>query len=221
MPVPESQGVVARSLLRDDAYRTLRDAIVDGTLAPGERLSDPELIAWLGISRTPIREALARLEQAGLVQTKPGRFTIVSPLNVRETRSAQLVAAAMHELAVREAVPLLSELELRAMRGANRRFRVALRENDVDAALAADDDFHEVAVKACGHPMVRSVLEQVTPMLRRIERIRFGSLSGRSSAALHDKIITLAAEGDADGAGLAARENWLTLDPLLTEEDHR
>jgi DNA-binding GntR family transcriptional regulator len=218
MPVPETQGVVARSLLRDDAYRAIRDAIVDGTLAPGERLSDPDLVAWLGISRTPIREALARLEQSGLVQTKPGRFTIVSPLNVRETRSAQLVAAAMHELAVREAVPLLSEHELRAMRAANKRFAQALRANDVDAALAADDDFHEVAVAACANPMVRSVLEQVTPMLRRIERIRFSSLTGRASVALHDRIIALCAAGDADGAGLAARENWLTLEPLLTNE---
>jgi DNA-binding GntR family transcriptional regulator len=209
---------MARSLLRDDAYRAIRDAIVDGTLAPGERLSDPDLVSWLGVSRTPIREALGRLEQAGLVQTKPGRYTIVSPLNVRETRSAQLVAAAMHELAVREAVPLLSEHELKAMRAANRRFAKALRDNDVDAALAADDDFHEVAVAACANPMVRSVLEQVTPMLRRIERTRFSSLTGRGSVALHDRIIALCAAGDADGAGLAARENWLTLEPLLTDE---
>lgn len=218
MPVPEAVGVVGRSLLRENAYRAIRDAIVDGTLAPGERLSDPELVAWLGISRTPIREALARLEQSGLVQTKPGRFTIVSPLNVREVRSAQLVAAALHELAVREAVPALSEHELEAMRAANERFARALRENDVDAALAADDDFHEVAVAACALPTVRAVLEQVTPALRRIERIRFSSLTGRGSVAQHDRIIALAAAGDADGAGLAARQNWLTLEPLLTDE---
>src|ERR1700742_5228508 len=106
MPVPRGRGLVSRSLLREDAYRAIRDAIVDGTLAPGERLNDAELVAWLGVSRTPIREALSRLEQAGLVQTKPGRFTIVSPLDIRETRSAQSVAAAMHELALREPVPL-------------------------------------------------------------------------------------------------------------------
>lgn len=217
MPIPESQGVVARSLLRDDAYRAIRDAIVDGTLAPGERLNDPDLVAWLGISRTPIREALARLEQSGLVQTKPGRFTIVSPLDVRETRNAQLVAAAMHELAVREAVPLMSEHEFKAMRGANRRFANALRANDVDAALAADDDFHEVAVEACANPMIRSVLEQVTPMLRRLERIHFASLTGRASVALHDKILTLSTTGDAEAAAQTARQNWLTLNPVLTE----
>jgi DNA-binding GntR family transcriptional regulator len=221
MPIPSAQGLVARSLLRDDAYRAIRDAIVDGTLAPGERLSDPELVAWLGISRTPIREALARLEQSGLVQTKPGRFTIVSPLDVRQTRSAQLVAAAMHELAVREAVPLMSDHELAAMSEANRRFATALRANDVDAALKADDDFHEVAVVASANPMLRAVLEQVTPMLRRIERVQFSSLSGRSSVAMHERIITLAAAGDAEAAGLAARENWQTLEPLLAMESER
>jgi DNA-binding GntR family transcriptional regulator len=215
MPVPTSQGLVAKSLLRDDAYRAIRDAIVDGTLTPGERLNDTELGAWLGVSRTPVREALTRLERAGLVQTRPGRFTIVSPLDVRETRGAQSVAAAMHELAVREAVPVLSESELVAMRQANERFAEALRRNDADAALAADDDFHDVAVVASANAAIRSVLEQVTPVLRRVERLRFSSLTGRGSVALHEKIIALCAAGDADRAAIAARVNWQTLKPLL------
>ena len=78
---------------------------------------------WLGVSRTPVREALVRLEQAGLVQTKPGRYTIVSPLDVRAARAAQSVTAAMHELAVREAMPNLSAAELDAMREANAALR--------------------------------------------------------------------------------------------------
>ncbi len=204
-----------KSLLRDDAYRAIRDAIVDGTLAPGERLNDPELTAWLGISRTPVREALARLEQSGLVQTKPGRFTIVSPVDARETRAAQSVAAAMHELAVREAVPMLSNVELDVMREANKRFAAALRRDDVEAALAADDAFHEVAVAASANLMIRSVLEQVAPILRRVERLRFSSLTGRGSVAQHRMIIELCAAGEAEQAGLAARANWQTLGDLL------
>jgi DNA-binding GntR family transcriptional regulator len=215
MPVPSSQGLVAKSLLRDAAYRAIRDAIVDGTLAPGERLNDEQLIGWLGVSRTPIREAMSRLEQAGLVQTKPGRFTIVSPLSVRQTRAAQSVAAALHELAVREAVPLMSEAELDAMRAANDRFAGALRQGDADAALDADDQFHDVAVSASANPVIRTVLEQVTPVLRRVERLRFSSLAGRASVAQHDKIIELCAAGDAERAALAARANWQTLEPLL------
>jgi DNA-binding GntR family transcriptional regulator len=215
MPVPQGRGLVSRSLLRENAYQAIRDAIVDGTLAPGERLNDGDLAEWLGVSRTPVREALARLEQTGLVQTKPGRYTIVSPLDVRAARAAQSVTAAMHELAIREATPGLSAAEIDAMREANARFAGALRRNDVEAALAADDDFHSVPVTACANAAIRTVLEQFTPVLRRLERLRFSSLSGRSSVAQHDRIIAACEAGDVEGAVTATRANWQTLLPLL------
>jgi len=215
MPVPESEGLVARSLLRDDAYTVLRDAIIQGTLAPGERLNDAELSRWLGVSRTPIREAIGRLERAGLVQTKPGRYTIVSPIDVRETRAAQSVAAALHELAVREAVPSMSDRDIKAMRRANDRFTKAMDAQDADAALTADDEFHAIAVNVSANPVIRNVLEQVTAVLRRVERLRFSSLDGRGSIALHEQIIAFCAAGDAEAAAQAARENWQTLLPLV------
>ncbi|MEU3855246.1 GntR family transcriptional regulator [Streptomyces sp. NPDC029554] len=217
MPVPQSRGLVSRSLLREDAYRAIRDAIVDGTLAPGERLTDGDLVAWLGVSRTPVREALARLEQVGLVQTKPGRYTRVSPLDVRATRDAQSVTAAMHELAVREALPNLSVKELSAMREANERFASALARGDADAALAADADFHAVPVFASANEAIRNVLEQYTPVLRRVEHLRFSSLSGRDSVAQHDQIIARCEAKDVEGAVIATRTNWHTLLDLLED----
>src|SRR5215207_3819391 len=66
MPVPEQRDAIERHLLRDTAYEALCEAIVSGTLAPGEMLHDHELCAWLGLSRTPVRGALARLEDEGL-----------------------------------------------------------------------------------------------------------------------------------------------------------
>src|ERR1043165_1588084 len=98
MPVPSLQPPVARALLRDDVYRRVRDAIVDGTLAPGEQLRDQELAAWLGVSRTPVREALLRLQQAGLVAALPGRSTTVASLDSGAARDAQAVVAQMHRL---------------------------------------------------------------------------------------------------------------------------
>lgn len=215
MPVPKEERPVARSLLRDDAYTALRAAIVDGTLAPGERLNDADLIRWLGVSRTPIRDAIVRLERVGLVHTKPGSYTIVSSIDEREARAAQSVAASLHELAVREAVPNLAASELTAMREANARFAAAMDARDAEAALRADDEFHAVAVMASANPVIAGVLEQVTAVLRRVERLRFSSLDGRGSIALHDQIIALCAAGDSEGAGKAARENWLTLLPLV------
>ena len=67
MPIPQDAVAVDRSLLRDDVYRRLLDGIVDGTFVPGEQLKDGELAEWLGVSRTPVREALLRLGASGLV----------------------------------------------------------------------------------------------------------------------------------------------------------
>ncbi len=211
MPTPLPHGIHKRSLLRNDVYESIRDAIVDGTFAPGERLRDPELEAWLGVSRTPIREALLRLERAGLIVSQPGRATIVAPLDPASTVGAQQVVAAMHELAARLAVPLLGKAELAEMTAANSRFAAAVKKNDADAALAADDEFHGLLVGACGNEMVPVMLEQAMPVLRRVERQRFSSHEAQHSVAAHADIIRLAAAGDADGAALATRENWLSL----------
>ena len=218
MPLPSARAERPTSL-RDYAYRELRDAIVSGQLAPGERLRDPELEAWLGVSRTPIREAIARLETAGLVHTRRAKQTVVAPLDTRTALAAQRIAASLHELAVREAVPQLTEADLDAMRDANAEFAHALRDDDIGAAIVADDEFHDVAVRASANPLLPGLLEQVTPLLRRLERARFGSLAGRGSVGDHDRIIELCAVGLADEAGAAARENWSTLGRLLHLDD--
>ena len=189
MPVPGEQGRHKRSLLRDQAYLSLRDAIVNGTLAPGEKLRDPELERWLGISRTPIREAIARLETAGLVETMPGRSTVVSTIERKAALDAQAVAAAMHALAVRLAGLVLPEADIDAMVAANAEFADALDLEDPAAAMRADARFHDVAVAASGNHAISVALETVTPVLRRLEYQRFSSLSGRQSIAQHERII--------------------------------
>ncbi|VEG51317.1 GntR family transcriptional regulator [Mycolicibacterium aurum] len=217
MPVPVASTAEGRQLLRDSVFVRIRDAIIDGTLEPGERLVDGELSGWLGVSRTPIREALARLDAAGLVETKPGRYTIVSPIDPRTLADAQQVTAAMNELAVRTAVPLLTEDDLTGMRTANQTFAEALRAGDVAAAVAADDAFHRIPVDRAGNAAIRTVLDQYTPVLRRVERIRFASLRGRDSVAQHARIIAFAEAGDAEAAAAETRKNWLTLDAYATE----
>lgn len=218
MPLNRSRAERPSSL-RDYAYRELRDAIVSGELAPGGRLRDPELEEWLGVSRTPIREAIARLEVAGLVHTRRAKQTVVAPLDVRSALAAQRIAASLHELAVRDAVPQLTEDDLDAMREANARFAAALAAEDIGAAVRADDEFHDVAVRASENPLLPGLLEQVTPLLRRLERARFGSLAGRGSVADHQRIIELCAAGRSEEAGLAARDNWSTLGRLLHLDD--
>lgn len=215
MPVPRDAGSVERTLLRDEAYLRIRDAIMDGTLEPGERLRDQELTQWLGLSRTPVREALARLADDGLVESEPQRYTRVTPLDRRATGDATRVVAALHGLAASLAVPVLTAAELKRMRSANADFAAALRAADVDAAIAADDAFHDVLVAASHNLEIPPVLERLMPRLRRLERARFGSLAGRRSVEQHRAIIDAGAAGDAAAAAEASAQNWLTLGAML------
>ncbi|NYE19002.1 GntR family transcriptional regulator [Microbacterium immunditiarum] len=217
MPIPSSSPSKARTLLRDDVYRQLRDAIVDGTLAPGESLRDGELAEWLGVSRTPVREALLRLGESGLVVARPGRSTTVAVVDEDSVRNARDVVAAMHALAARIGVPLLTDDQLEGMRQANARFTAAIEAEDAEAALAADDAFHDVLVVGAQSPAIASVLEQYTPVLRRAETLRFLSIDRFASAERHAQLIDLCAAGDAEGASRLAFHMWHSLpvgDPL-------
>ena len=213
MPIPATSPPPDRRLLRDDVYGRLRDAIIDGTFEPGEQLRDAELATWLGVSRTPVREALLRLGQTGLVVARPGRSTTVSTISERAVRDARDVVAAMHELAVREAVPSLTDEDVERMRAANARFEQAVLAGDVDAALAADDELHGVPVAVCGNQSLLTVLEQFTPVLRRAERLRFASIDGRDSVARHAELIRLCAAGDVEGASAIAFGTFHELSP--------
>lgn len=218
MPVPQTDTpVIARSSLRETTYARLRDAIVDGTLTPGERLRDTELAEWLGVSRTPIREALLELQRAGLVIARAGRDTLVSPLNVEATRQAAEVASALHALAARLAVPRLDTVALERLQAANDAFASGLDANDADAALVADDAFHRVLLDASGNAVLAQQLDHVTPLLRRVERLRFSTLAGRESVAQHRQIIADCAAADADAAARHSAANWHTLDIHLTD----
>ena len=75
------ESKIQRTFVRQEAYAKLRDWILEGTLAPGAQLRDKELAEQLGVSRTPIREALLRLEGEGLVKTKPNCSTLVTPID--------------------------------------------------------------------------------------------------------------------------------------------
>ncbi len=219
MPIPPT-ALPPRPLLRDEVRDRLRDAIVDGTLAPGEQLRDADIATWLGVSRTPVREALLDLARSGLVQALPGRSTVVSPVDGRDVRQAASVVAAMHRVAVVEATPGLTEDDLQRMRDANDAFVAAHAAGDTDAALTADRAFHAVAVQRADNVAVRTVLALYGPVLERAERLRFGSHDAAASAARHAELIRRCAAKDAVGAASVAEGLWLDLltDPTTPQE---
>lgn len=113
MPIPRhtSDEIPHRPLLRDVAEQRIRNAILDGTFRPGEALHDRELQDWLGVSRTPIRDALNELARAGLVEMEANRFTrVVRPLP-EETPEAMHTLGVLLGGIIRLALPRLSAEE--------------------------------------------------------------------------------------------------------------
>lgn len=208
MPIPSQAPGVDRCLLRDDVFRRLRDAIVDGTFEPGEQLRDADLAAWLGVSRTPVREALLRLGASGLVVAKPGRSTTVSTIDAKAVRDARDVVAAMHLLAVQGAT--LTSADIERMRAANQRFAEALDAGDITGAMDADEAFHRIPVAALANTAIESVLDQFGPVVRRAERTRF-TQHGRESVDRHEHLVALLEAGDIAGASDLTFATWHTL----------
>jgi DNA-binding GntR family transcriptional regulator len=206
---------VERHLLRDTAYSALCDAIVCGELAPGEDLHDQELCAWLGISRTPVRDALARLSEEGLVELAPQRYTRVAPLSAEDAREMLPVVASVHALATEIGVPRLAREDVQQLQRESEAFWHALRAADGPRAWRADERFHGVFVDAADNDEIARVLRLLGPRLRRLEHLGSSTLPGRRAVAQHQAIVSRAATGDAAGAASATRENWLSLGAML------
>ncbi|TWX38367.1 GntR family transcriptional regulator [Frigoribacterium sp. ACAM 257] len=101
MPVPVFPARHPRRLLRDLTFETIRDAIVDGTLTPGERLFEDDLATWLGVSKTPVKEALARLSSHDLVKIEANRYTRVATADDLDLLDTLELIGVLHAEAVR------------------------------------------------------------------------------------------------------------------------
>ncbi|GHB29707.1 GntR family transcriptional regulator [Streptomyces viridiviolaceus] len=205
---------VPRTLLRDRAYEAIRDAIVAGEIEPGAVVRDADLAERLGLSRAPVREAFSRLVDEGLLESKPQSYTRVTPVVAADVRDAAAVVGAMHELVTRVAVPRLREADLDEMRAANERFAAAVRAGDVDGALRADDALHHVLVRAAGNRAAAATVARYTPLIRRLERRRFGEGGTCRSAGLHEQLIGACAAGDTEAALRVTADIWRGLEEL-------
>jgi DNA-binding GntR family transcriptional regulator len=210
---------VPRTLLRDSAYEAIRDAIVAGDIAPGAVVRDIELAERLGLSRAPVREAFSRLVGEGLLERRPQSYTRVTPVMAADVRDAAAVVGAVHELITRAAVPRLLAADVTMMRRSNERFAAAVEAGDVDSALRADDELHDVLVRVSANQAAAATIARYTPLIRRLERRRFGEGGNCRSAGLHEQLIEACATGDVDEAVRVTREIWRGLEELADDQE--
>ena len=186
-----------RTTTPEGVYRVLRAAILDGTVPPGGQLRERDIAADLGVSRSPLREALSRLEEEGLVVKIPfrGAFVVeVSAQDVAEIASIRLLVE-----------PYAGELALEALRGHERprlaqtieEFHRATREDDIPGSIDAHLQFHRLFYDLSGHAILRSLWNGWETKLRMylsVDHRTYGDLN--DIAVEHERLAAVALEGD-------------------------
>lgn len=209
MPLPLTLPKRVRSLAREEVYAQLSTWIIDGTLSPEEHLRDQEIAERLGVSRTPVREALRRLEDEGLIETALNRWTRVAPLQATQAAELYPVVETLEVLALRLAAPALTPVELNHMRDLDHVLQGALHRQDVQAAVQADTEFHEVWITRSGNSELQQTLRTLKRKLRRIEIASFMVVgSGQASVNEHEALLTGLQKGQLEEAIQALEGNW-------------
>lgn len=202
----------------DRVYEELLDRIVRGVLSPGTRLVEREIAERLGVSRTPVREAVRRLQSEGLlVANTAERYArpVVAALTEDDARELHDIVARLEAVAARRAAGLPADRRAaiaQELAERNRAFLAASREKGVTAGrlVELDHAFHAVYVEAAGGPRLMNLRKAAKPQIARYAWSYASHIVERvpDSAAEHELIVDAIRAGDADRAEQAVLANW-------------
>ncbi len=153
--------------LRDVVFNTLREAILRGDLVPGERLMELQLASKLGVSRTPIREAIRMLEQEGLAITIPRKGAIVAGMTEKDMQDVLEIREALEELSVQVACDKITDEQITVLRETMENFKESLKSGDIKRMAEADVEFHNVIYQATDNPKLISMLSNLQEQMYR------------------------------------------------------
>jgi DNA-binding GntR family transcriptional regulator len=209
MPIPLNSKPINRFSMREEVYTTLLTWIMEGELRPGEKILDKELAEKMGVSRTPVREALRRLEDKELVESSANRWTRVAAVSLKEPEMFYPIIWTMEELAVAQALEQLTETDFRKMEDANHALGLALEEEDPVKASWADAQFHDVYIERSGNHYLINILQDLKIRYRRVEVTYFeGCACARDSHAEHCRILEALRAGELALVQSLIRSNW-------------
>ena len=187
--------------LRDVVFNTLRQAILRGELKPGERLMEIQLANKLGVSRTPIREAIRKLELEGLVLMIPRKGAEVAEITEKSLKDVLEIRRALEDLAVRLACEKITKEELKELKKAGDDFKRVLKSQDITEVAEADVRFHDVIYMATDNPKLIQLLNNFREQMYRfrVEYLKKAEVRPQLLAE-HDEIIKYITEGNKEEA---------------------
>lgn len=194
--------------LREVVCETLRDAIRRGLLKPGERLMEIQLAEELGVSRTPVREAIRRLELEGYVIMMPRRGTYVATLSIRDINEVFEIRTSLESLSSGLAAERVTDEELEQLQRLLVKNGAYIESGDMDKIVKTDAEFHDLLYKASRNQRLVGIISNLREQLTRFRTMSM-SFPGRLKATLeeHRLIVEAIAQGDVRAARKAAEHH--------------
>lgn len=205
--------------LRDVVFENIRGAIMDGTLKPGERLMEIQLAELLGVSRTPIREAIRKLELEGLVVMLPRKGAYVANISKKDLVDILEVRIGLEGMAAFYAAERISDEGVKKLEKISEELKEYVCKNDVKNMLIKDEEFHNCIFEFTGNSRLKSMMLSVWET---VYRFRLKYMSDYSSAVNivdeHKKIIDALKKGKADLAEKLAKEHIEKAEQFMIEK---
>jgi DNA-binding GntR family transcriptional regulator len=210
MPIPRRTRPVEKALVSDKVYGILREWIVDVDLRPGEDLKDAELAGRLGVSRTPVREALKRLEGEGLVHSSASRWTRVAAIRVEDVDNLFPIVKCLDVLTLSTAFPFMKPDGVALMKAEYRKQKAALAKGDCVAEMKAGRALHNAYLLRSNNPELIELNQKMQDKARRLMNFFYRSSQIEPALALkgHEPLIEAIADGRLDDSLAVLSQHW-------------
>jgi len=193
--------------LTDQVYRAIKDRVLSQDIAVGSRLRDEDLAAQLRVSRTPVREALMRLAQEGLVEIVPRSGTRVRNFTFEDIEHIFDVRIALEALAIRKAIARISDDQITHLRALHEQAEVGLRAGNTKPALEFDREMHRVVLESSGNKRLQEIMASINDLVSLFRNIGARTPFHRGYTYRHRDILRAMERRDADAAAAMLAEH--------------
>lgn len=163
--------------LRDLVFDTLREAIMTGKLKPNERIMEVNLAETLGVSRTPVREAIRKLELEGLVTMHPRKGAYISDISTDSIIEVLQIRKSLEALAISLAIPNITDADINKMEQINNKFGQAIAEDDFETITNSDYEMHEIIYIASRNKRLINMMQSLDETMKRFRMVFFNDIA--------------------------------------------
>lgn len=195
--------------LREQVYAYLRDQMHNGSFLPGSSINIGEIAKRLGISKTPLRDALIQLEVEGFVTIQPRRGVLVNELSLQDVKNAYGIAGALESAVLLDCFDRIGKIEIARMEELNAQMRADIEKEDFSTFYETNLAFHNVFVTLSDNMPLRKLLSPIKRRLYDFPRQTFLAEWELRNCKEHEEFIGLIREGDREGAARLMRDvHW-------------